>query len=96
MLSENNENAEKLYKIVHEGLSKLDDSSLKSFVEMCQTYSETKLGEVLKVKTVKIPDTNNLVVFEFENKRSIICPAEGIWKAVQKYMEQDMVNAVKD
>ena len=40
--------------------------------------------------TVKIPDARGMIVFEFENKGSIICPAEGIWKAVQKYMTEDM------
>ena len=44
MLSENSQEVENGYKDVFKVLSKLDDVTLKFVMEMCQTYTEAKLG----------------------------------------------------
>lgn len=44
MLSENSQVVENGYKDVFKVLSKLDDIALKSVMEMCQTYTEARIG----------------------------------------------------
>ncbi len=57
--------------------------------------SEELKNENYSCPVVKIPDAPGIVVFEFENKGTIMCPSIAFWKAIEKYMSNDMEWLVK-